>query len=839
MVSREHRLTRLVLKKLGIDWEKKTYNEFYLIEYGEDKRPNISKLLKICGGKPSNCSLEDYETRSSGSGQPEIIIEVKKKGVVLIVECKSDKDKHRTAELNKPASHNLDGVLYYAKYFKESFTVLFLAITGDAEKEKEWLISFGVWKQGLKDHQQVINKIIAENTLLPWQSYLERLTEEKVDLRSITKDLHNRLRVIKFGNKAKPLFIGACLLALRDDDFYKKVAEANFDKEEDIPNLLKNALNSKKSLGLKEYSRLKKKLQELIDSNSHLLIKQKKKEHRLSSILKKIQEEVYPLLKTSSTDIISEFYYEFLRYSPGDGKGLGIVLTPSHIAELFCDLVNLGSDDKILDICCGTGTFLVMALNKVFKKEEIKDNLYGVESDDEIYHLLWINMILHGDGSSHIFQTSCFDENKKTEGQTMIEPILEKVGFTVGFLNPPYSQPDYNEAKFILHLLKFIEKGRKAIVITHMKVARGTKPLEKERKELLENHTLKAVMTMPGDLFYGTQSQPPTVIMVWVAKQPHQGKTWLASWKDDGYEIKDNKREEREKGSWEKTKKQWLENYKQEKEEEYISTSQLFTPEQSKKSWLPEFYLPVNFSKVKEEQFIESVRDYLGYIMAISKGIDNLSTSLPKLFEELENNHPTDFSLNIEKWKEFKLVSNYNQDEENSTGKKGLFHAEPAPEEDNFRTKSAKPYFQDLKLTIPLISNSGKNNGCVGFVEKIILEIPAKGGCITLGGFGTFFYQPIDFYRTYAQDGNVWVLRAEWLNEKRGLFLASLLTNAYAEKFHYGYRTNEKVISDLRVKLPVKENWEIDWELMEKYIEYIVNRLSLSLSLWKSSFYKN
>ena len=137
MVSREHRLTRLVLKKLGVDWEKKNYKEFHLIEYGEDKRTNISKLLKICGGKPNNCPPEDYDTRGSGSGQPEMIIEVKKKGVVLIVECKSDKDKHRTAELNKPTSHNLDGVLYYAKYFKESFTVLFLAITGDVEKEKE------------------------------------------------------------------------------------------------------------------------------------------------------------------------------------------------------------------------------------------------------------------------------------------------------------------------------------------------------------------------------------------------------------------------------------------------------------------------------------------------------------------------------------------------------------------------------------------------------------------------------------------------------------------------------------------------------------------------------
>src|SRR5207248_3725212 len=135
------------------------------------------------------------------------------------------------------------------------------------------------------DHQQVVNEIITEKAVLPWQSYLERLTE-KVDLRSITKDLHNRLRVIKFGNKGKPLFIGACLLALRDDDFFQKVSDANFDKEEDIPNLLKNALNSRKSLGgIKIYNPLKKKLQELIDSNPHLLIKQNKKEHRLGSIL--------------------------------------------------------------------------------------------------------------------------------------------------------------------------------------------------------------------------------------------------------------------------------------------------------------------------------------------------------------------------------------------------------------------------------------------------------------------------------------------------------------------------------------------------------------------------
>src|SRR3954468_10077622 len=110
-------------------------------------------------------------------------------------------------------------------------------------------------------------------------------------------------------------------------------------------------------------------------------------------------------------------------------------------------------------------------------------------------------MILHGDGSSNIYHTSCFDENKKIEKEK-IEPTLEKIDFTVGFLNPPYSQKDYNEAKFILHLLKFLEEGKKAIVITHLKVARGTK-MGKERRKLLEKHKLEAVMTMPRDLFYG------------------------------------------------------------------------------------------------------------------------------------------------------------------------------------------------------------------------------------------------------------------------------------------------------------------------------------------------
>lgn len=810
----------MILKKLGIDWEKKDYEEFYLITDGEDKRASISKILKKSGGKPNKSfSLADFDIHGDKSGYPEYIIEIKKKKVVLIVECKSNEDKHKSKDFDnlfiRPADYNLDGVLYYSRYFKENFTVLFLAVTGDVEKEKEWLISFGIWKQGANDYKEIINKITKEKKVLTWKNYFQRL-EENADIRKIAKELNDLLRVLKFGNKEKPLFIGSCLLALRDDDFFKKVSDANFDKEEDIPNLLKNALNSRKSLGVEEYNLLKKKLQELISSNKHLQIGQTKKTHRLSSILKKIQEDIYPLIKTFRTDIIGEFYHEFLRYTGSDGKGLGIVLTPSHIAELFCDIVKLKSSDKVLDICCGTGTFLVVALQKV-NEEEFKKNLYGVESDPEIYYLLWINMILHGDGSSNIHHTSCFDEKKKIE-EEKIEPLLKEVKFTVGFLNPPYSQKDYNEAKFMLHLLNFLERGKKAVVITHLKVARGTK-MGKERRKLLEKHKLEAVMTMPKDLFYGNKSNPSTCIMVWTTHESHEGKTWLASWKDDGFVVKDNNRKEKIEGvSWKEKKKEWLENYSKQKEDTYTSKLELIelkpNEKQHKQSWLPEFYLPVDYSQVKERHFMESLRDYLGYIMANSIS-QNQFSSFSKLVQELDNKPPYSLSLNTNEWEYFPITSLFTSKAANQT---------------NFRVDDGKKIKED-KEDVPLISTSKKNNGCVGYVKLIRWEKMTEGNCISFSSFGGFFYQPDNFYRSYARDGNVWCLRADWLNEKRGLFIGSLLTNAYAEKFHYGWQINGKNIHDLKIKLPIKENKEVDWEFMEKYIEYIINRLSLSLSL--------
>jgi hypothetical protein len=61
---------------------------------------------------------------------------------------------------------------------------------------------------------------------------------------------------------------------------------------------------------------------------------------------------------------------------------------------------------------------------------------------------------------------------------------------------------------------------------------------------------------------------------------------------------------------------------------------------------LPETYLILDYSQLQEEHFIESIRDYLGYIMAVSPRSTNFSFS--QLAQELEKNQSTPLSFNTD-----------------------------------------------------------------------------------------------------------------------------------------------------------------------------------------------
>ena len=66
----------------------------------------------------------------------------------------------------------------------------------------------------------------------------------------------------------------------------------------------------------------------------------------------------------SGTDVLGEFYEVFLKYGNG-AKEIGIVLTPRHITKFASEVLNINMNDLVYDPTCGTGGFLVSALDYV------------------------------------------------------------------------------------------------------------------------------------------------------------------------------------------------------------------------------------------------------------------------------------------------------------------------------------------------------------------------------------------------------------------------------------------------------------------------------------------
>lgn len=130
------------------------------------------------------------------------------------------------------------------------------------------------------------------------------------------------------------------------------------------------------------------------------------------------------------------------------------------------------------------------------------------------------------------------------------------------------------------------------------------------------------------------------------------------------------------------------------------------------------------------------------------------------------------------------------------------------------------------------VSRTDTNNGVDISVEYDGYEGIEKKNCITIGDTtATCYYQNEDFI---AGDHMV-VLRAEWMNELRGLFIRTLFALEYP-RYSYGRAYRMELIKATKMMLPVQHNsdgtpvidvnniysddgYVPDWEFMEDYIK--------------------
>lgn len=761
----------------------KNDKNFELIKLEEQisKNPRISKLLKNASKK------------GTGTGKPEFIISFQDEpNLLIVIECKANRTKHESKTRDQYSDYAVDGVLLYSEYLTREFDVISIAVSG--EKKKDLKIS-----QFLQIHNNSTVTDFLDKKLVSIQNYLDaykksdiRLEQDFNDLMLYSKELNTKLHKLKIKESLRSLLISGILLALRNDAFrasyekHKKSDALSGNLISTIVNELQEGnIQQVKIQSLKrEYSFIQQHESFISDTNV------------LKNIIREIDENIHPFIKTRKHgDILGQFYIEFLRYANSD-KGLGIVLTPPHITELFTQIAEVNKESVVFDNCCGTGGFLISAMDKMIedakgdteKEKEIKSHqLVGIEFQTDIFALACSNMFIHGDGTSSVYKGSCFDTK-------VLGEIKEKFKPNIGFLNPPYrtnTKTDKEEFEFVINNLEILEPNGICVAIIPMScvTARSGEILELKKK-LLENHTLEAVFSMPNELFINSKVGTVTVIVVFKAHKPHpkNKETFLGYWKDDGFSYTRALGRHDRYGKWKAIKENWLYEFKNNKTTNHCFPKLLTAYDE----WCIEGYMKLDHSKLDATNIAEEIKNHVLFNIANSP------------FEKQEKHN-----LNFKKWKEFQIDSLFD-----------VYSGEDKPKPDDPKHKNG--------ILVNSIENLTTNNGVK---EKIRYNGNRKFknfiSVVSIGEGGHAFYHS-ELGAIFTRVKALVPKKTTKLNAYTALFIVGVL-QLEKIKYSYGRVLDKTRLSNTKIQLPADSNGDPDWKSIEQYMKSFPHATQLKI----------
>lgn len=323
--------------------------------------------------KEINNALRTASKKGNGNvGFPEYVGTVK--DYLIVIEDKSDLSRHRKLDENGCIStrikavtdYAVNGALFYAKHLAQNTTykkVIAFGVSGDEKKHKisPLFVDETEFYRELPDVESFIS--FNENNIDEYytKEILKEDTDQEKETAEIIKDaalLHEDLR--NYGNLKdtdKPLVVSGILLALRESEFKNfSISDLNGDEIETDGEKIYKAIDSnlKRSKVSPEVKKDKLLSQFSIIKDTFKLneIEPKLGKTPLKYFTEFLYNKIYKNIRynRSAEDYLGRFYGEFMSYSGGDGQTLGIVLTPKHITQLFCDLLNVGPNDIVFEI---------------------------------------------------------------------------------------------------------------------------------------------------------------------------------------------------------------------------------------------------------------------------------------------------------------------------------------------------------------------------------------------------------------------------------------------------------------------------------------------------------
>ena len=259
---------------------------------------------------------------------------------------------------------------------------------------------------------------------------------------------------------------------------------------------------------------------------------------------------------SAAQDIMGDSFEYLLSEVSTAGKN-GQFRTPRHLIRFMVELLNPEPGQSIIDPAAGTGGFLFSAQQYLMRKYSAQDNVVlewdgtphrtdgagatesqyaaihqganfvGIDNDRTMARIGWMNLVLHNLTDPHLIQG---DSLSKRDGKPGLAELLVSESYDFVLANPPFTGTvdtndlekdskifpraaergkkkddaltNKSELLFLWLMLDLLEIGGRCAVIVPEGVLFGnTDAHVRLRRELLTEHVVEGVISLPGGMF--------------------------------------------------------------------------------------------------------------------------------------------------------------------------------------------------------------------------------------------------------------------------------------------------------------------------------------------------
>ena len=251
--------------------------------------------------------------------------------------------------------------------------------------------------------------------------------------------------------------------------------------------------------------------------------------------------------------------YEYLLSKLSQAGVNGQFRTPRHIIKMIVELMKPTPEDIIVDPACGTAGFLVEAgeylrRNKkdLFLSENLNEHFnntmfYGFDMDRTMLRIGAMNLMQHGIENPNILYKDSLSEDNEDNGK-----------YTLVLANPPFkgsidaertskdllavTKTKKTELLFLALFLRSLKIGGRCASIVPNGVLFGSSNAHKAiRKEIIENHKLEAIISMPSGVFKPYAGVSTAIMIFTKTTQGGTDKVWFYDMTADGFSLDDQR----------------------------------------------------------------------------------------------------------------------------------------------------------------------------------------------------------------------------------------------------------------------------------------------------------